>query len=106
LENLEYAITIALGFWAGNLLARLPRTSVVFEKAEDWVEVEIETALQHKVPIIPVLLDGATVPSSESLPPRIRDIAYRNATHVRTGPDFDLHMSRLMAGIDGLIAIV
>jgi Effector-associated domain 1/TIR domain len=106
LENLEYAVTIILGFWAGDILGRLPGLSRLFHKPEDWVEFEIETALVQNVPIIPVLLDGATMPPSEKLPRTIRDVAYRNATHVHSGPDFDLHMDRLFTAIDGMVAHV
>jgi Effector-associated domain 1/TIR domain len=106
LDNLEYAVTIVLGFWAGNISGRLPGFSGLFHKPEDWVEFEIETALVQNVPIIPVLLDGATMPASQKLPRTIRDVAYRNATHVNSGPDFDLHMDRLITAIDGMAAHV
>jgi hypothetical protein len=106
LENLKYAVTILLGFWTGNISGRLPWFSGLFHKPEDWVEFEIETALVQNVPIIPVLLDGAMMPSSQTLPQTIRDVGYRSATHVHSGPDFDLHMDRLFTAIDGMAAHV
>ncbi len=104
LENIEYIVTIALGFWTGNLLGRLPGVASRFPKQEDWVEVEVATALNDGVPVIPVLLDGATMPSPEQLPKSMRGIAYHNATEVRSGTDFDFHMNRLMTGIDDTLA--
>ena len=89
LGNLESAVTIVLGFWVGNILARLTVFSNLFQH-EDRVEFEIETALAQNVPIIPVLLDGATMPTSEKLPRTIREVAYRNAAHVHSGPDFSI----------------
>jgi len=103
LENLEYTVIITLGFWTGNMLARLPQISRLFKEREDWVQVEIATALDKRIPIIPVLLDGATMPASQSLPRNIREIAYRNATQIHSGPDFDSHMTRLIGGIDTIL---
>jgi TIR domain len=104
LENLEYVVLITLGFWLGNISARLPRISSLFPEREDWVRVEIETALQRNVPIIPVLLDGAPMPSPEKLPRKMRDIVYRAAINLYSGVDFDHQMERLIAGIDNILA--
>src|SRR5262249_446690 len=59
LENLEYVASITLGFLIGNLFARALGASSWFRKKEDWVLVEVETALASSIPMIPVLLDGA-----------------------------------------------
>jgi hypothetical protein len=103
LESLEYVVSIALGFLLGNLLARMPKVSSWFRKKEDWVLVEVETALASSIPIIPVLLEGASMPGPAQLPKSIRDIGYRAATEVRSGLDFDSHMARLTAGIDKIL---
>jgi hypothetical protein len=39
---------------------------------KDWVRIEILTALQRGIPIIPVLVEGAMLPSPEDLPPELR----------------------------------
>src|SRR5215813_12569272 len=104
LENLEYVVSIALGFLVGNLLARVPAVSSWFREKEDWVLVEVETALAASIPIIPVLLDGASMPGPAQLPKSIRDIGYRTDTEVRSGLDFDSHMARLIDGIDKILA--
>jgi TIR domain len=104
LENLEYIVSIVLGFLAGNLLARLPRASSWWPQSEDWVLIEVATALEQRIPIIPVLVDGATMPSPRELPNSIRRITYLAGTEVQSGPDFDSHMARLIAGIDKILA--
>jgi hypothetical protein len=104
LENIEYVVTITLGFCVGNMSARLPGVSSLFHEREDWVRIEIETALQRNIPIIPVLLDGAVMPTRELLPRKMRDIAYRTATQVYSGVDFEHQMDRLIAGIDKILA--
>jgi hypothetical protein len=104
LENIEYVVTITLGFCVGNMSARLPGVSSLFHEREDWVRIEIETALQQNIPIIPILLDGAVMPTRELLPRKMRDIAYRTATQVYSGVDFEHQMDRLIAGIDKILA--
>lgn len=42
---------------------------------DDWVRREIETALHARVPLIPVLVDGAPIPVRERLPGSIRRLA-------------------------------
>jgi hypothetical protein len=104
LENLEYVVLITLGFWLGNVAMRLPSISSLLEEREDWVRVEIETALERSIPIIPVLLDGTAMPSPEKLPRKMSEIAYRAAINVYSGIDFEHQMDRLIAGIDRILA--
>jgi hypothetical protein len=103
-ESIEYVLTIALGFWAGTLLARLPGVPALLGGGEDWVRHEIEIALAQKTPVIPVLLDDAVMPASDELPEKMRPIVFHNAVQVRSGLDFDTHMARLIAGIDQILA--
>ena len=49
------------------------------ENATDLVRHEIAAALKRNIPVIPVLLQGAEVPSPERLPEDIRELAYRHA---------------------------
>jgi len=49
----------------------------------DWVQREIEVALQRPdVLVIPVLIEGATMPSAQELPYDIRSLAMGNAMHL------------------------
>src|SRR5690242_8320271 len=45
----------------------------------DYVRIEIETALKADVEIIPLLIDGAKMPSRRELPGSIAELAGRNA---------------------------
>lgn len=50
------------------------------DSPEDWVRQEIETALKRNVPMIPVLVQGARMPSKGELPPSIADLTeFENA---------------------------
>jgi hypothetical protein len=46
---------------------------------KDPVRLEIESAFRHGVNIIPVLVDGAKMPTTEELPKTIADLTTRNA---------------------------
>lgn len=56
----------------------------------DFVRIELEAALQRGVRVIPVLVDGATMPNAAELPEPLQTLARRNAvelTHARFGSD-------------------
>ena len=55
---------------------------------EDWVRIEIETALERSIPVIPLLVDEASFPRGEDLPPSLQGLVYRNGIPVRPDPDF------------------
>lgn len=48
------------------------------ESATDLVRHEIAAALKRNIPVTPVLLQGAQMPSPTQLPDDIKDLAYRN----------------------------
>src|SRR5215831_13785015 len=45
---------------------------------DDPVRMEVETALAHKIPILPVLIGNTPMPIPEELPKSIASIAYQN----------------------------
>jgi hypothetical protein len=66
---------------------------------EDYVRVEIETALKRGIPVIPVLVQGTAMPTRKTLPPSLREFAFRNAAQVRPDPDFHNDIDRLIGGL-------
>ena len=70
------------------------------EADNDWVRLEIESALSRDVPVIPLLVKNARLPRPSDLPGSIQDLAYRNAAKVRSGVDFNSDMNRLTRGIE------
>ncbi len=72
--------------------------------ARDFVRIEIEAALQREIPVIPVLVQGASVPAEDSLPPALQGLAYQNGIPIRSDPDFHPDMSRLIRGIEHHLA--
>lgn len=48
----------------------------------DYVRVEIESALKRDIRVIPVLVDGASMPQSSDLPSSLQALARRNAVEI------------------------
>ena len=69
----------------------------------DPVRVEIETALQNGVTLIPVLVDGAPMPAPDELPRALERFSFLNAAPVDTGRDFHQHMDRLIRTIERIL---
>jgi len=80
-------------------------TSRIKDEA-DPVRVEIESALRQKTRIIPVLVEGASMPGVADLPDALRDFAYLNAAPIDVGRDFRAHMDRLIRSIDDVLGPV
>jgi serine/threonine protein kinase len=73
------------------------------DSPRDWVRQEIEVALRCDVPIIPVRIQGALMPSEDELPPSIVDLAsYQSAEVTDSRWDFDVGL--LIRAVDNLIA--
>ena len=53
------------------------------EDPDDFVAVEIAAALGRDIRVIPVLVDGATMPKASDLPDQLKPLVRRNATEVR-----------------------
>jgi formylglycine-generating enzyme required for sulfatase activity len=69
----------------------------------DFVRLEIEAALQRRIPVIPVLVSGAVMPAEDQLPPPLQALAFRNGIAVRRDPDFHHDMDRLLKSLDRLL---
>jgi outer membrane protein assembly factor BamB len=64
------------------------------------VRLEIEQALQHQVQIIPLLVEGASIPSAEQVPVSVRELVYLNAATIRSGRDFRRDMEDVARSLD------
>jgi hypothetical protein len=56
----------------------------------DFVRLETAAALKRDIPVVPVLVRGASMPRADQLPPDLADLAFRNAielTHARWNSD-------------------
>jgi hypothetical protein len=67
------------------------------DDSDDYVRREIETALNSNMHVIPILLQGATLPSSESLPKSLHSLLACNACVI--GNDFHSDVGQLIRRI-------
>lgn len=66
----------------------------------DYVRLEVETAFSNRLEVLPILVEGGTMPLVNDLPKSIQLVARINAVHVDSGSDFDSHMARLYQAIE------
>jgi hypothetical protein len=62
---------------------------------KDYVRIEIAQALQRGIPVIPILLDSATIPKADQLPEDLKELASRNGMHIHHASFHD-DMNRLI----------
>ena len=99
LRQADVLLAIIGPHWLGS---REDGSKRISERA-DPVRIEIETALEGGIPVVPVLVEGAYMPGEDQLPDTFRDFAFINAAVVDIGRDFRQHMDRLIRAIDGIL---
>jgi hypothetical protein len=65
----------------------------------DFVRLEIEAALQRGVRVIPILVDGATMPDAAELPPSLAGVVHRHALELSPSR-FEFDSNRLLRVLD------
>jgi hypothetical protein len=68
-------------------------------QSNDFVRLEVAAALERDIPVVPVLVGGASIPARRSLPKVLQPLIYRNAIEVRRDPDFHSDIERLVRKI-------
>lgn len=48
----------------------------------DYVRIELARALERRIPVVPVLIDGADMPDEDHLPDALKAITLRNGLKV------------------------
>ena len=104
-KHLDQQLTGCRGLLAviGRQWAENPR---LMDEA-DFVRNEIEHGLdpERDILVVPVLVGNASMPSTDQLPPSLKDFAYRNAIPVRPDPDFHKDMDKLIKNLEDLLDI-
>jgi TIR domain len=68
------------------------------ENPQDFVRLEIASALARNITVVPLLVSGATLPLPSGLPEEVRPLIYRQAFEVRSDPHFRSDMKLLVQG--------
>jgi len=93
-RSTNFLLAVIGSGWAEEMAARDA------ENGRDYVLWEIRSAIAAGVPVIPVLVDGASMPKRDELPPEIVELSRHHAVVVRPDPDFDTDMDRLLARLE------
>ena len=110
--------SIPLGVDFGQLVRESVATSDIFlsvigpqwlggekiRNPDDWVRIETEVALNRGIPIIPVLVGGASFPHQSELPPSLQALSYRQGIEIPTGPAFLPAIARLVESLKNFFA--
>jgi hypothetical protein len=73
------------------------------DSENDYVRLEIATALKRDIAVVPVLVRGARMPKADQLPEELRELAYRNSvelTHARWKSDVQVLTAALAPLLD------
>src|SRR5262249_26082466 len=69
-----------------------------FDNTKDYVRLEVPTALTRDIRVIPVLVDGMTMPNEDSLPPPVQPITQRNAIEI-SNTRFNYDVDQLITAV-------
>jgi ABC-type amino acid transport substrate-binding protein len=73
------------------------------DSGDDFVRLEIEAALTRKVLVIPILVDGASMPDADQLPPSLAKLVRRQALELSPNR-FESDTGRLLKVLDKTLA--
>lgn len=93
--NCDVMLVVIGDYWLHTREDRSRR----IDNPADFVRLEIESALEMNIPIIPILVGQARMPSPLELPSSIKELAYRNSAEVRPGKNYEIHVSQLLNAI-------
>jgi hypothetical protein len=86
--------------WYGQREAGAPPRIV---DEDDWVRLELRTALERTVPIMPVLVNGAELPIAAALPTDVRALLEYHAIEI-SEERYDYDAGRLLEAVEALLS--
>jgi cytoskeletal protein RodZ len=99
LEKAKVVVVMIGPDWFGHRTRKGRR----IDDPNDFVRLEVAGALEHGIPVIPVLINNARMPKPEMLPTDISQLAFRNGLVLDAGIDFHHHADRLVSGIRAVL---
>jgi hypothetical protein len=70
---------------------------------DDYVRIEIESALKRDMPVIPLLVQNATMPAKDALPKSLQELCDRNGIPINNDPHFHVDMNRLIKSLETIL---
>ncbi len=83
--------------------ARNPAGQRRLEDPDDFVRIELETALARDIPVVPVLVGHAPLPVASDLPGSLGSLVFRQSIEVRPDPDFHNDATRLVTALRAIL---
>lgn len=80
--------------WLASIVERSHKEEI------DWVRAELGIAQTQGIPIIPLRVNRALMPTEAELPEDLKPLASLNAAEARFDPDFHTDMNRLIAQLE------
>lgn len=65
---------------------------------DDFVRIEVSSALRRGIPVVPVVLDGTPIPRADELPDDLKALSRRNSERI-DHESFNADVARLVAGL-------
>ncbi len=93
IECSEVFIVVIGQNWLGNE-GNSSRLRISY--SDDYPRREVESALKHNLKIIPVFIDGASMPDELLLPESIRPLVFQHGIKIRPDPEFAHDMGELV----------
>ena len=97
LDNVDVVLPVIGSNWINTLDDKGNRR---LDNPDDFVRVEIESALKRGALVIPIYLQGLQGVPLEELPESLHELHYLNAKFVRRGADFERDVQGLIKGIE------
>jgi hypothetical protein len=94
LERCDVMVALVGPNWVGR-----DETGEHILNETDWVRIEIEAALNKKIPLIPLLIDGARMPKPDELPDPLKNFVFRQSGAIDRD-NFRAQMDKIIASID------
>ncbi|HJT37312.1 MAG TPA: toll/interleukin-1 receptor domain-containing protein, partial [Actinomycetota bacterium] len=104
-ENIERAIdscAALLALIGSDWLERGEGSSTI-DDPNDFVRLELATALEKGIPIIPILVERTPMPATSTLPDDLRSLTRRQALELENNR-WEFDVSRLIKALEGMMA--
>jgi hypothetical protein len=95
LQKCQVLLVLMGGKWIDASDARGKRR---LDDSNDYVRLEVESALTRGIPVIPVLVEGVRMPHMDELPERMSSLARRSAVEISHGR-FDADANRVIEAL-------
>jgi hypothetical protein len=98
LSRSDVAVAIIGAAWRGP-----NGESSRLDEPDDPVRIEIESALEARVPIMPVLVDGTPMPAASQVPESLRPLIYLNGVPLTSGVNYHTDTDRLIGALNVML---